>query len=226
MILFEAPLFDDRRDAGRRLGVRLCAEPPYRRPLVLGLARGGVAVAAEVAAVMGAPLDVVAVRKVGHLLQPEYAIGAVVPGGGRYLRGPDGLTAEQVEVAVERAAGEAERLDARLHATHPPLDPAGATAIVVDDGLATGATMIAACRWARARGAERVVAAVPVVAADSLPLVRPEVDGLVALFERDPFFAVSLWYSSFPAVEDADVLRLLDEARGEDAAATPPTTAL
>lgn len=208
----EAPLFEDRADAGRLLALLLKGE---RGPdlVVAGLARGGVEVAAEVARVLEAPLDVVAVRKVGHLWQPEYAIGAVAPGDGVYLRGPEGLTKEEVERAVERAKAEAAVLDRRLHSQHPALELIGKTAVVVDDGLATGATMIAALRWARNRGAARVVAAVPVAAAESVPAVRAEADELVCPHELTGFFAVSVWYRSFEQLDDEDVLGLLDEAR-------------
>ena len=143
------PLFADRCDAGRRLSPALAAEA-WRDPVAIGLARGGVEVAAEVARGLEAPLDVVAVRKVGHPWQPEYALGAVTPGDGEYVRGPNGLDDEQLAAVVEAAKGEAERLDRRLHADQPGLDLAGKTALLIDDGLATGATMIAALRWAKA----------------------------------------------------------------------------
>ena len=205
-------LFADRSDAGRVLAAVLEGE---RRPglAVVGLARGGVAVAAEVARVLSAPLDVVAVRKVGHLWQPEYGIGAVTPGEGVYVRGPDGLTDEQVAVAVEEARVQAALLDRRLHADHVPLALGGETVLVVDDGLATGATMIAAVRWARAARAARVVAAVPVAAAESIDLIRGEADELVCPHLLSPFLAVGVWYESFDQVDDAEVIRLLEENR-------------
>jgi putative phosphoribosyl transferase len=211
-----AVLFADRSDAGRALAGMLEDE---RGPglVVVGLARGGVEVAAEVARALNAPLDVVAVRKVGHPWQPEYGIGAVTPGDGVYLRGPDGLTAEQVAAAVEEATARAEQLDRRLHAECPPIALAGETALVVDDGLATGATMIAALRWARASGAARVVAAVPVAAAESVALVRPEADELVCLHVLSEFLAVGVWYASFEQVADEDVVRLLEENRSRRA---------
>ena len=182
-------------------------------PVVVGLARGGVEVAAEVARVLVAPLDVVAVRKVGHPWQPEYAIGAVTPGAGVYVRGPDGLTAEDVAAAVTESKAKAALLDRRLHADHHALDLAGKTVLVVDDGLATGATMIAALRWARAAGATRVVAAVPVAAAESLELVRAEADAVVCPYALSSFFAVGVSYASFGQVDDAEVVRLLGASR-------------
>lgn len=172
------PIFRDRADAGRKLAAAL-SDDLRRDAVVVGLARGGISVAAEVARILGAPLDVVAVRKIGHLWQSEYAIGAVAPGNGVYLRGNDGMSEEEVAEAVDRTRREAEELDARLHARHPPLPLAGRTAILVDDGLATGATMIAAVRWARACGAGRVVAAVPVAASQSAVGLRTEADVVV-----------------------------------------------
>ncbi len=207
-----APLFRDRREAGEVLAVELEDE---RGPelVVVGLARGGVQVAAEVARVLAAPLDVVAVRKIGHPLQPEYGIGAVTPDDGTYVRGPDGLTEEELAAAVEETMAKAELLDRRLHAEEPTLDLRGKTAIVVDDGLATGATMIAALRWAKAAGAARVVAGVPVGAAASLALIRAEADDVVCLHALEPFFAVGVWYETFTQVDDAEVVRLVGENR-------------
>jgi predicted phosphoribosyltransferase len=150
---------------------------------------------------------------VGHPWQPEYGIGAVTPGDGVYLRGPNGLTEEQVDAAVDVARAKAVALDRRLHAEHDRLDLAGKTVLVVDDGLATGGTMIAALRWARAGGAARVVAAVPVAAADSLELVRREADEVVCLYALSPFFAVGVWFAAFDQVDDAEVVRLLAQSR-------------
>jgi putative phosphoribosyl transferase len=217
LLVRPAPLFADRGDAGTALATELEGE---RGPdlIVLGLARGGVEVAAEVARLLGAPLDVVAVRKVGHPLQPEYGIGAVTPGDGVYVRGPDELTEEELAAAVEASKANASLLDARLHAVHGPLDLAGKTVLVVDDGLATGGTMIAALRWTRAARAERVVAALPVAAEDSLELVRAEADEVVCLYPLAEFLAVGLWYRSFDQVDDAEVVRLLDQNRRDRAA--------
>ena len=172
------PLFADRREAGRKLAASLERERGLDL-VVVGLARGGVQVATEVARVLDAPLDVVAVRKVGHPWQPEYAIGAVTPGAGVYVRESEGLTEKQVTEVLAQTRAEAAALDRRLHAEHPALDLKGRTVLVVDDGLATGATMIAALRWARAAGAERVVAAVPVAPAASLGLISGEADEVV-----------------------------------------------
>jgi putative phosphoribosyl transferase len=203
--------FRDRFEAGRRLADALRDE---RGPdlVIVGLARGGVQVAAEVARALGAPLDVVAVRKIGHPWQPEYAIGAVTPGDGVYLRASNGLTESEVAQAVVATKDAAAALDRRLHCRRAPAGLGGKTALIVDDGLATGATMMAATRWARQAGATRVVAAIPVAAAETAALVRKEVDALVALHELSAFGAVGLWYEEFPQVNDDEVIRLLDDA--------------
>ena len=167
LLLRPAPLFADRHEAG----VALAAELRARRapePSSSGSREEASRSRREVARILEAPLDVVAVRKVGHPWQPEYGLGAVTPGDGVYLRGSDGLTDEELAAAVEAARAKAALLDERLHAEHGPLELTGKTALVVDDGLATGGTMIAALRWAKAAGAARVVAAVPVAAEDSL----------------------------------------------------------
>jgi putative phosphoribosyl transferase len=218
------PLFADRRDAGRELARALVGEHG-RELVVVGLARGGVEVAAEVARSLEAPLDVVAVRKIGHPLQPEYGIGAVTPGDGVYVRGPNGLSEEELAQVVEQTKEKARLLDRRLHADHPTLDLAGRTALIVDDGLATGATMIAALRWARARGAARVVAAVPVAASASLELICAEADEVVCLHARGQFFAVGAWYRSFGQVDDEVVTRLLAENRRVRETALAPRSA-
>lgn len=212
LLIRPSPLFADRSDAGRALAAELEGESGPEL-VVVGLASGGVEVAAEVARMLAAPLDLVAVRKVGHPVEPEYGIGAVTPGDGVYVRGPDGLTEEEVARAVEASKANAAALDRRLHGEHGPLDLDGKTVLVVDDGLATGGTMIAALRWVRAAGAARTVAAVPVAAEDSLELVRSEADEVVCLYPLSAFFAVGVWYRSFDQVDDAMLVRLLDENR-------------
>jgi putative phosphoribosyl transferase len=218
------PLFADRREAGRQLAESLERERKLN-PVVVGLARGGVQVAAEVARALEAPLDVVAVRKVGHPWQPEYAIGAVTPGEGVYVRESDGLTEEQLTELLARTSAKAAALDRRLHAEHPALDLKDRTVLVVDDGFATGATMIAALRWARAAGAERVVAAVPVAPSGSIELVSTEADEVVCPHVLDLFFAVGAWYRSFEQLDDVDVIRLIEENRREPKAAADPVRA-
>ena len=206
------PLLDNRREAGRLLGAELRGRKLAGDAVVIGLARGGVEVAAEVARALDAPLDVLAVRKVAHPWQREYAIGAVTPGGGVYLRGRDGLSRAEVAQAVLEAKTKADALDARLHAGRPPVELRGVSAVLVDDGLATGATMFAAIRWARGLDARRVLVGVPVGAADTVDLVRGLADEVVCLFELEDFGAVGLWYCDFTQVSDDEVVALLSQA--------------
>jgi putative phosphoribosyl transferase len=204
-------LFRDRAEAGRDLASVL---RPYDLgdAVVVGLARGGVAVAAEVARALALPLDALAVRKIGYPTQPEYGIGAVTPGGGGiYLRTPEDLTDEELERAIAQACSEAEALDAVLHADHPCAPLHGRTVVLVDDGLATGATLVASVRWARAQGAGRVVVAVPVAAVESAELLRLEADQLVCPHEERHFGAVGFWYARFAQVRTEEVVALLKE---------------
>jgi predicted phosphoribosyltransferase len=211
-------LFYDRRDAGKRLAAAL-ARVELGDAVVVGLARGGVAVAAEAARRLSLPLDALAVRKIGYPRQPEYGIGAVTPGrGGVYLRTSEDLGEAELRSAIEQATAKAETLDRILHEHHPPLDLQGRTAVLVDDGLATGATMVAAVRWARAQNAERVVVGVPVGAAQSVEMLRREADAVVCPYEQRLFGAVGFWYDVFTQVENEDVLALLNELRTPAAA--------
>lgn len=204
-------LFRDRADAGRSLAASL-RFLDLDDAVVVGLARGGVAVAAEVARALSLPLDALAVRKIGYPWQPEYGIGAVTPGsGGVYVRSAEDLSEEDLSRAIAKAESEAEDLDAAIHARHPRADLRGRTAMLVDDGLATGATLVAAVRWARARGARRVVVAVPVGAVESTDMLRLEADQVVCPHEQRHFGAVGFWYSRFAQVRTEEVVALLDE---------------
>lgn len=204
-------LFRDRLDAGRHLAAAL-ERMQLGDAVVVGLARGGVTVAAEVARRLSLPLDALAVRKIGYPFQPEYGIGAVTPGaGGVYLRTDEGLAEADLRRVIELAQEKADALDRLLHERHQPLELRGKTAVLVDDGLATGATMVAAVRWARSRGAARVVVAVPVGAAQSTGALRREADEVVCPYEERRFGAVGFWYDSFTQVENAEVIALLDE---------------
>jgi putative phosphoribosyl transferase len=219
-LLLDAPLFRDRSEGGRSVAALLPSDLGPQ-PAVIGLARGGVQVAAEIAAALESDLDVVAVRKVRHPYQPEYALGAVTPGDGVYLRSRDGLTDAQVADAVARAQREARQLDDRLHEAHAPLELSGRTVVLVDDGLATGASMIAAARWARSRRAARAIAAVPVAARQSIEQLLAEVDLLFCPHVRDDLYAVGAWYADFSPVSDDDVVRLLGGAGSRSQAAPP-----
>jgi putative phosphoribosyl transferase len=211
------PVFADRADAGRRLGARLVERSlGTPRPAVLGLPRGGVAVGYYVALALDAPLDVVLVRKLGVPWQPELAFGAISEGGFEVIDADTvrivGLGADAVASVEGRERIELARRASRYRHDRQPLDIGGRTAIVVDDGIATGATARVACRAARARGAARVVLAVPVAPADAGPRVAPEVDEFVCLATPPDFYGVGRWYDDFTATTDADVMRYLQDA--------------
>lgn len=221
--------FHDRQDAGRQLGALL---QRYRdeNPVVLALPRGGVAVGYEVARVLGAPLDVLVARKIGAPGQPELGIGAVAPGGVRVVdeRAVHWLGVSEAELESIAAAetAEMERREARYRDGRPPVDLSGRTAILVDDGLATGVTARAAIAAVRRRGPRRLVLAVPVCAWETTGRIRPLVDELVCAHTPDDFRAVGLWYADFGQLADEDVTRLLERAdserRTQNAAAGPP----
>lgn len=206
--------YRDRFEAGRVLAdvvARSGAIGAGEKLVVVGLARGGVEVAAEVAAALHAPLDALAVRKIRHPWQPEYGLGAVAPGRVTYLRSSDGLTAGEVAEAVAEAANAAERLDTLLHEARAPTCVQDLTCVLVDDGLATGGTMVAAVRWARANGARKVVVAVPVGAEATVGMLERDgdVDAVVCPVTPADFGAVGFWFHDFHQVADADVRALL-----------------
>jgi putative phosphoribosyl transferase len=207
--------FADRVDGGRRLAAQL-QHLRSRDVVVLGIPRGGVPVAAEVARSLGAPLDVVVVRKLGLPWQPELALGAIGEGGYRVLDrdlvARTGVSAEQLREVERRERLVLDSRVALLRKGRPPADLTGRVAVVVDDGIATGATARVACEVARHLGAERVVLAVPVAPADSLAAVR-EADEVVCVATPYPFAAVGNHYGSFHATTDDEVVALLEEAR-------------
>ncbi|HET6848427.1 MAG TPA: phosphoribosyltransferase family protein [Gaiellales bacterium] len=207
--------FANRREAGRYLAEHL-RTASIDSGVVVGLARGGVEVAAEISSRLGLPLDALAVRKVGHPLQPEYAIGAACPGMEPYVRRDVDLSPAELDHAVRQAQARAAALDAYLHREVQPLSVAGSTCVLVDDGLATGATMIAAIDWARRHGARRVIAAVPVGAPPTLRRLETIADQVVCLEAPEQLFAVGEWYADFGQVSDDRVIALLkDAARAE-----------
>jgi predicted phosphoribosyltransferase/pimeloyl-ACP methyl ester carboxylesterase len=221
--------FHDRTDAGRQLGRRV-AEIAESDAVVLGLPRGGVPVAAEVARALGAPLDVIIVRKLGVPRWPELAMGAIGEDG-VHVFNHDVISQASVSEAQIHEVEDAERKELgrrleRLRRGRPPVSIAGRTAVIVDDGLATGATMRAACAVARAREAGRVVATAPVGAPAAVGHVRPAADEVIVLAALDGS-AVGSSYDDFAQVPDAEVARLLQEARGgADPAADPADQAV
>lgn len=182
--------------------------------MVLGLPRGGVPVAAEVARAVGGELDVLVVRKVGVPWQPELALGAVGEDGVRVLNeeiaAACGLTEAQLDELSRRARAEVEERLRQLRAGRPAVPLTGRTAIVVDDGVATGATMRAAVDVVRAHGAARVIVAVPVAAADAMDALRATVDDFVAVLAPVDLGGVGLWYRDFTQTTDAEVAALLN----------------
>jgi predicted phosphoribosyltransferase len=208
-----AGLFRDRRDAGECLarllrGYRECSDV-----LVLGLPRGGVPVAARVAEALGAPLDVVVVRKLGVPGFEELAMGAIASGGVRLLNHEVvrelRISKAAIDTVAAREAVELERRERAYRGDRPTIDAAGRTVILVDDGLATGSTMRAAVAAMREREAARVIVAVPVAPVSTCRELEPLVDRLVCAVRADDFLSVSHWYEDFTQISDEEVRSLL-----------------
>lgn len=207
-------LFRDRVDAGRQLARQLL-DLRGQDVVVLGIPRGGVPVAFEVAAALDAPLDVIVVRKLGVPFQPEFAMGAIGEGGEELVDESivalTGVTDDEVAAVEARERADLDARVARLRPGRNRMSLQGRTAVIVDDGVATGATAQVACDVARRFGAERVVLAVPVIAASTLPNLTGA-DDIVYVAAPETFWAVGQFYSDFSATADAEVVRLLDEA--------------
>jgi predicted phosphoribosyltransferase len=175
-----------------------------------------VVVGVEVARALDAPLDVVIPRKVGAPGNPELGLGAIAPGvrvlDARLIRDLR-VSEDYLDREIATQEREIERRSEAYRAGRPPLDVAGKTAIVVDDGVATGGTAIASARWARAAGAPKVVLAIPVAPSQAVPALAREADDVVILATPEPFFAVGQWYDRFDQVEDDEVVRILQGAR-------------
>ena len=209
-------LYRDREDAGRTLASRL-AHLKDDQPVVVGLPRGGVPVAFEVATALEAPLDVVVVRKLGVPIQPELAMGAIGEEGVLVLNeavvGALAIGRDELEAVVAREEAELARRQRLYRGDRSPVPVAGRTVILIDDGIATGSTAIAAARVLRERGAEHVVLAVPVGPPDAAARFSPEVDEFVCLQAPDWFFAVGACYEDFGQTSDEEVSELLERAR-------------
>jgi putative phosphoribosyl transferase len=221
-------VFADRVDAGRRLaaGLEYLRGEPV---VVLGLPRGGVPVAAEVARALDAPLDIIVVRKLGVPFQPELGMGAIGEDGVRIinqevLRRID-ITATELAAAEERERAELERRARRFRDGRPSIPLQGRTAVVVDDGFATGATARAACRVARARGAERIVLAVPVAPLGWTDRVSTDADECVCLLTPAAFWAIGQFYTDFSQTSDEEVIACLADAPGAGVDTAPPAAA-
>ena len=214
-------IYHDRSDAGRRLAARLAHHAGDPSLLVLGLPRGGVPVAAEVADALGAPLDVYVVRKLGLPGQRELAMGAIASGGVRVMNErvlvAAGVTPVEVEEVIREEQRELERRERALRGDRPAPEVEGRTIVFVDDGIATGSTMRAAIAALRARGAGKVVAAVPIAASETCAEFAEEVDEIVCAATPDPVRAISLWYEDFDQTTDAEVRELVERAARRDA---------
>jgi predicted phosphoribosyltransferase len=209
--------FRDRMHAGELLAKRMTAYAHRPDVKVLALPRGGVPVAFAVARELQAPLDVIVVRKLGIPGHEEYAMGAIASGGEFVLN--DGVVrrfripAETIEAIAKRESLELERREQRYRAGRPPLQLRGCTVILVDDGLATGATMSAAVKAVRRQEPARVIVAVPVGAPEVCRDMQQEADDVVCYCTPDPFYGVGLWYEDFSQTSDEEVEKLLEEAR-------------
>jgi putative phosphoribosyl transferase len=206
--------FKDRLDAGCKLAAAL-AKYKDQKPVVLALPRGGVPVAAEVAVALNAPLDLVLVRKIGVPFQPELAMGAVVDGGAPIVvRNEDvirlaGIDEQDFKAVCEQELAEIERRRQRYLGSRERVDVAGSTAIVIDDGIATGATTRAALRATRLRNPKTLVLAVPVAPTDNLAAMREEADDVVCLEDYALFGAIGYYYSDFRQISDQEVTEIL-----------------
>jgi predicted phosphoribosyltransferase len=208
--------FRNRAEAGRSLAARLEGLAGREDVVVLALPRGGVPVGFEVATALGAPLDLLTVRKLGVPGREELAMGAIASGGGLVLDEALvrllGIDPQQVGDTIAAETRELERRELAYRAGRAPPELAGRTVVLVDDGLATGASMLAAVNAVRERGPARVVIAAPVAPAETCAELRREADDVVCVATPDPFGAVGLWYEDFGQTGDDEVRDLLERA--------------
>ncbi|MEZ0325168.1 MAG: phosphoribosyltransferase [Fimbriimonas sp.] len=209
--------FSNRGDAGRQLASAL-THLRQRNPIVLGLVRGGLVLAAEIARELRCEMDVLVARKVGAPHHPEFGIGAVAPGGisvhNQQALHRLHLTRAEFEMLAQAEFREIERRLNAYRDAGQPLNVKGRTAIIVDDGLATGVTAKAACRYVRSLEPSHLVLAVPVCTRESQADLEQEVDEFVCLAQPEPFYSVGQWYDDFTQVEDQEVLDLLRLHKG------------
>jgi putative phosphoribosyl transferase len=215
--------FHDRRDAGQKLAAQLAREPALggAQPVIVALPRGGVPVAAEVAQALRAPLAILAVRKLGAPGNPELGVGAIAEDGTTVLDERSaraaGMTQEMLDETVAREAEELSRRVAHYRSGEALIPVAGRAVVIVDDGLATGLTDLAAVRAMRAARAGELIVAVPVGSRESVARLADEADRVVCLTTPRVLFGVGLWYKDFSPVGDDEVLALLSDARARDA---------
>ena len=219
-----ATRFRDRTDAGWRLADALGAYANRRDLLVLALPRGGVPVAAQAAMKLNAPLDILLVRKLGVPFHRELGMGAIATGGIRIINKEIvdalGISAEDIDIAAREEQEELERREKAYRGDVPAANLEGKTVILVDDGIATGSTMLAAIAAARQLKAAHIVVAVPTVAPSTYHKMREVADDVVALIKPEEFYAVGQWYESFPQTTDQEVRQLLAEATQRRLAST------
>jgi putative phosphoribosyl transferase len=209
-------IFVDRQEAGRQLAEAL-ADLKGEDVVILGIPRGGVVVAAEVARAHGWPLDTVIPRKIRAPGNPELGLGAIAPSGVRVLDQRMlellGVSESYLEREIAEEEQEIERRSDAYRRGRPAVDIRDKVAVVVDDGIATGGTATAAIRWAKAQRARRVILAVPVAPAEGVRNLSREADEVVCLETPEPFYAVGQWYQEFPQTDDEEVVQILDAAR-------------
>jgi len=206
--------FKDRVDAGRKLAAVL-AEYKDQQPVILALPRGGVPVAAEVAAALAAPLDLILVRKIGVPFQPELAMGAVVDGDApTVVRNESvirlaGISETEFKAVCDRELAEIDRRRRRYLGSRDPVEVNGRITIVVDDGIATGATTRAALRATRLRRPKKLILAVPVAPTESIDMMRQEADDVICIEDHEDLGAIGFYYSNFRQISDEEVIETL-----------------
>ena len=208
-------IFVDRQEAGRQLAEALSGLKG-EDVVVLGIPRGGVVVAAEVARAHGWPLDTVIPRKVRAPGNPELGLGAIAPGVrvlDQRMLDMMGVSESYLEREIAEEEREIERRSEAYRRGRPAVDVKDKVAVVVDDGIATGGTATAAVRWAKAEGAAKVILGVPVAPAEGVRNLSREADEVVCLETPEPFYAVGQWYQEFPQTSDEEVVQILDESR-------------
>jgi putative phosphoribosyl transferase len=211
--------FRDRASAAALLAERLAGAGIEERSLVLAIPRGGVPIGAVIAKQLGLELDVIVAHKLGAPGNPEFAIGAATSDGTilvePWARTEPGVTDGYLQAEAAEQVARARAREERLRRGRVRADPSDRTVVIVDDGIATGATVRAAIRAARANGAKRVIVAAPVAAAESAQRLRDEADDVVVLATPEPFFAVGLWYRHFEAVDDGEIAAILEASAAE-----------
>jgi putative phosphoribosyl transferase len=211
--------FRDRASAAALLAERFAGAGIEEGALVLAIPRGGVPIGAVIARQLGLELDIIVAHKLGAPGNPEFAIGAATSDGTilvePWAQAEPGVTDGYLKAEAAEQVARARAREERLRRGRPRADPAGRTVVIVDDGIATGATVRAAIRAARAHGARRVVVAAPVAAAESAQRLRDEADDVVVLATPEPFFAVGLWYRHFEAVDDGEIAAILESRAAE-----------